>query len=232
MSELADREKFLVAYPQGTAPPMEGMSERRTWNAGTCCGAAVRRNADDVGFIAELIDDVAAGHAIDRRRVYVVGMSNGAMMAYRLASEIPERIAAVVAVAGSLAVDDCSKARDVPVLHIHGERDSNVPFAGGRGELGLSPVAHRSVPDTMAMLVEPRQCTGCDTQTTGGGIERSSYRCAAGAPVELLVIRGAGHGWPGGRGRLAGARGASAFSASEAAWAFARRFEKESQPRS
>ncbi len=230
MNGIADRDRFLVAYPQGTAPPMEAMRERRTWNAGTCCGAAVRRNVDDVGFIAAMIDDIAAAHAIDRRRVYVIGMSNGAMMAYRLASEIPERVAAVVAVAGSLAVDDCSEAKDVPVLHIHGDRDANVPFGGGRGELGWSAVEHRSVPDTLALLLAPRRARGCDTETSSDGVERSSYRCADGAPVELMLIRGAGHGWPGGQGRIDEARGASTFSASEAAWSFARRFEKESEP--
>jgi polyhydroxybutyrate depolymerase len=231
MNDIADREKFLVAYPQGTAPPMEGMSERRTWNAGTCCGAAVRKNVDDVGFVAALIDDVDAVHGIDRRRVYAAGMSNGAMMVYRLASEIPERLAAVIVVAGSLGVDDCSKGKDVPILHIHGEHDGNVPFAGGRGEAGMSAVAHRSVPETIARVLAPRGTHTCDTKS-GDGLERSIYQCSNGAPLELVVVRGGVHGWPGGRGRGEEARGSSSLSASEAAWAFAQRFEKESPPRS
>jgi polyhydroxybutyrate depolymerase len=224
MNAIADREHFAVAYPQGTAAFGRGLSGMRTWNAGSCCGAAQRRNADDVGFVAALIDDVAAAHPIDRRRVYAVGMSNGGMLAYRLACELPERLAAVVAVSATLTVDGCAGAAQVAVLHVHGDQDQNIPFAGGRGDQSLAGVEFRAVPDAISALLRPRgECRG-ETAKLPGGIERTVYSCSAGAPVELVVLRGAGHAWPGADDEE---RSPSRFPASEEAWSFASRFARE-----
>lgn len=224
MSEVAAREQFFAAYPEGTGAKMPKMKDRRTWNAGACCGIAVKQNVDDVGFISAMIDDLAASYPIDKSRVYVTGMSNGAMMAYRMACEAPEKIAAVIPIAGTLAVDDASRAKDVAVLHIHGDRDTNVPFEGGIGDKSVSGVAHRSVPDTMALLLASRKSNGSDKEELDGGkVEHTTYNCGAGAPVELIVVKGGGHSWPGGRGKYASASG---LNASEQAWNFAKRFSK------
>jgi polyhydroxybutyrate depolymerase len=60
---------------------------------------------DDVAFLDALLDDLAGAYRVDPRRVFATGMSNGAMMAYRLASELSERIAAVAPVAGTMATE-------------------------------------------------------------------------------------------------------------------------------
>jgi polyhydroxybutyrate depolymerase len=226
MDAVADSGGFIVAYPEGTGGRGLKMRNRRTWNAGECCGPAVKQQSDDVGFIAAMIDDIAAREPVDLRRVYVTGMSNGAMMAYRLACEIPEKIAAIIPVSGTLAVDDCSKAKDVPVMHIHGDSDTNVPFEGGVGEQSVSTVAHRSVPETMRMVTAPRQCSGSDTVAVSNSVARTSYHCADGGPVELVVIKGGGHAWPGDRRQQGQAAESNAFSASQAAWIFAKQFTK------
>jgi polyhydroxybutyrate depolymerase len=223
MNEIADYGGFLVAYPEGTGGRFPFNRDRRTWNAGSCCGAAARENVDDVRFIRTVIEDLQALHAIDERRIYVAGMSNGAMMAYRLACEMPGRIAAVVAVSGTLAVENCDAAKDVPILHIHGDQDQNVPYAGGRGKESVTAVFHRSVMETMDLLVRSRRCSTPERQHLPGGILALSYRCSGGAPVELYVINGGGHVWPGGRGDAAADRG---VSASRLAWEFARQFTK------
>jgi polyhydroxybutyrate depolymerase len=227
MDSVADRAHFIVAYPQGTGGRGLKMKDRRTWNAGKCCGRAASQQSDDVGFIAAMIDEIAAEHPVDLRRVYVTGMSNGAMMTYRLACEIPEKLAAIVPVSGTLAVDDCSKSKYVPVMHIHGDADKNVPFDGGVGENGVSKVAHRSVPETMRVITAPRGCSGAETVAVSGSVERTSYRCADGAPVELVVIRGGGHSWPGGKRQTAHAGDSNAPSASQMAWDFAKQFAKK-----
>ncbi|MBI4254273.1 MAG: alpha/beta fold hydrolase, partial [Candidatus Rokubacteria bacterium] len=84
LDALADREGFVVVYPDGS-----GRLGRRllTWNAGTCCGAAAAQNVDDVGFVLALLRDLARDLPLDPARVYATGHSNGAMMAYRLAIE-------------------------------------------------------------------------------------------------------------------------------------------------
>lgn len=225
MDAVADRGRFIVAYPEGTEGRALQMKDRRTWNAGTCCGQAVRQQADDVGFISTMIDDIAAREPIDLRRVYVTGMSNGAMMAYRLACQIPERIAAVIPVAGALTVDDCSKAKDVPVLHIHGDSDRNVPIAGGMGEASLADVAFRPLSETMRLITSARRCSGSETDTLNSLVERTTYHCAGGAPVELVIIKGGGHIWPGGLRDQE--EGTPPLSASQMAWDFARQFTKK-----
>ena len=90
LNEKADEAGFLVVYPAGT-----GRLERMlTWNTGNCCGYAMRNGVDDVGFVNALLDDLAGRARVDPERIYATGMSNGAMMVYRLASELSERIAA------------------------------------------------------------------------------------------------------------------------------------------
>lgn len=226
MDDVADEGGFLVAYPDGTGGRFRATENLRTWNAGSCCGQAVRQNVDDVSFIAKMIEDIQARYSIDTQRVYVAGMSNGAMMAYRLACEIPDKITAIIAVSGTLAVDACDAAKDIPVLHIHGDQDKYVPFYGGRGEKGISGETHRSVPATMDLITGPRQCGPPEQRSLEGGIDVYSYRCRNGAPVELYVIRGGGHAWPGGRSRSGDTDGRN-FFASRQAWEFSKQFSKK-----
>ncbi|MBZ0155152.1 MAG: prolyl oligopeptidase family serine peptidase [Alphaproteobacteria bacterium] len=227
MNDVADTGGFLVAYPNGTGGRFRAMENLRTWNAGSCCGQAARQNIDDVSFIAKMIEDIHAHYSIDTRRVYVAGMSNGAMMAYRLACEIPDRIAAIITVSGTLAVDTCDAAKDIPVLHIHGDQDRYVPFGGGKGEKSVSGEAHRSVPDTIDLIIRPRQCGPPGKKSLEGGIDVFSYRCKNGAPVELYVINGGGHSWPGGHGRGGNDPDGRTFSASRQAWEFSKQFSKK-----
>ena len=99
MDRLADRETFIAVYPNGTGR----LSARLlTWNAGTCCGYAALNRVDDVGFTRALIGKLAESVSMDRRRIYATGLSNGAMMSYRLAAEAGDLIAAVAPVAGGM----------------------------------------------------------------------------------------------------------------------------------
>ena len=97
LNSYADQAGMIVVYPQGVPSLIEKF---RTWNAGACCGRAKKDNSDDTGFLAAVIDDVVTSYRADGHRVYVTGHSNGAMMAYRLACEIPGRIAGIAAVDG------------------------------------------------------------------------------------------------------------------------------------
>jgi polyhydroxybutyrate depolymerase len=132
LTEKANQEKYAIVYPEGVRN--DGFLGLRTWNAGSCCDFAAENNVNDVGFITMLIDKLIAGYKIDPKRIYVAGMSNGAMMAYRLACEIPGKIAAIASVSGTmLTTSPCNPSRAVPVLHIHSERDTKVPPQGGYG---------------------------------------------------------------------------------------------------
>jgi polyhydroxybutyrate depolymerase len=99
MDRYADQFGFVVAYPNGSGRLEDAIF---TWNSGHCCGYALEHNVDDVGFLIALIDSLNKQYAIDPNRVYVTGMSNGAMMAYRTGAELADKIAGIAPVAGTI----------------------------------------------------------------------------------------------------------------------------------
>jgi poly(3-hydroxybutyrate) depolymerase len=115
-NRLADRDGVLVAYPVGV---------RQSFNAGLCCGESVTQGVDDVGFLADVVADLRTRGA---GRVSVVGFSNGGMMGYRLACDRPGLVETVGVMSGTLEIPRC----DAPIraLHLHGEKDTAVPFDG------------------------------------------------------------------------------------------------------
>ncbi len=202
MDQVADRFGFLAVYPEGT-----GLLRHKllTWNAGRCCGYAVKRRIDDVGFIAALLDELPRRVPIDRERVYATGMSNGAMLCYRLACEIPERIAAIGPVSGTMGVDGPRPRRAMPIIHFHGMLDRNAPYRGGVGANAISPVPHRSVDDTIRWWCEVNGCDYEHPQITRSRETVVKVYTPAGknvdeapAPIVLYQLLEGGHTWPGG----------------------------------
>lgn len=201
LSEKADSANFVVVYPNGTGRE----PELNTWNAGICCGYALRHQVDDVGFVKGLLDRLQDELPIDARRIYATGMSNGAMLAYRLADELSERVAAIGAVAGTMAAAGCHPNRPVSVIHFHGTADEFVPYRGGKGLKSLSKATFFSVERAIAAWVA---ADGCPTEpvvdTLSGGEEsgmpvvREVYGPGRdNAQVALVRIEGGGHTWPG-----------------------------------
>lgn len=97
-SDLADIERFIVLYPNGIG--ILGLLQH--WNAGHCCGKAAADGIDDVGYLAAAIKDAGKRLAVDRRRIFMVGFSNGGMMAYRFAAERGRMLAGVACLAASM----------------------------------------------------------------------------------------------------------------------------------
>src|SRR5690606_38463985 len=124
----AEREGFIVVYPEGTA---RGRVPLLTWNAGHCCGYAMEQRVDDVGFITALIDKLQSTHRIDPDRIYVTGMSNGGMMSHRLGIELSHRIAAIGPVVGAVFGDEGRPRAPVSAIMINGMLDESVPYDGG-----------------------------------------------------------------------------------------------------
>lgn len=186
----ADAGHFVVAYPDGVD---------RAWNAGTCCGRPQRANVDDVGFLTEMVATIEAQIPIDTARVYVTGMSNGAMMALRLGCEAGI-FAAIAPVAGTL-LTDCSHAQPTSVLQIHGTGDDRVPYDGGPGQpFGISGNARVDGPSIESVNATWRAIDNCAAPavSTAGVLTTETSTCPDGRTVELISIAGAGHQWPGG----------------------------------
>jgi polyhydroxybutyrate depolymerase len=198
LNKLADKEGFIVVYPDGTGPAF-----LRGWNAGAFPGDQDKKRPDDVVFLGKVLDDVATVLSVDAKRVYVTGMSNGAMMAYRLACALSERIAAIAPVAGTQALGACAPKRPVPVIHFHGTADTLVPFEGIQKEMA-SILRVKSVEETMKTWAEIDGCAAAPTVTEVPA-QRDKYRvlrkeygaCKDNAAVVLYIIEGGGHSWPG-----------------------------------
>jgi polyhydroxybutyrate depolymerase len=226
---LAQANGFLVVYPDGTA--IGRRAKHRVWNAGGCCGVAQesRRDVDDVKFVSLLIDRLKATHHIDRKRVYVAGHSNGAMLAFRVACELSGKVVAIGVQAGTLLSEPCRPPHPVSVLEIHGTADENVPIDGGSGSKGLSGVEFPAPRAALEMLAAANRCPSQPTSSPDGQNRDVSYLvwrpCLRGSAVVWVRVANANHAWMGhppsspGAGPLLGMP-YMGFDASAAIWSF------------
>ena len=221
LDNLADREGFIVVYPDGT-----GFSTRRTFNATSraagaqsealsayACvsGLACETGVDDISYFNDLLDDLGRVVNVDERRVFATGISNGAAMAHRLGCELSDRIAAIAPVAGGnqfSVFHDCAPGRGVPVVMFHGTADQAWGFGTMTSDQDLNGQGIViSVPRTVAGWVARNGCSPTmiterlpDRDTT----DRSTVTlvrftgCLDGADVELYRFDGGGHMWPDG----------------------------------
>ncbi len=183
MTPETDARGYIVVYPQGRST---------SWNAGGCCGSSSALGVDDVGFVDAMVAEIASNYCVDQSRLFACGFSNGGMLSHRLACESSDTFAAVGAVAGTMAIEECTPTRPVPVMHFHGTSDFVVPYNGGI--FGTASVA-----DTVTGWTTRNGCTdsmvsfdqGDATCETHGG-------CSENATVTICTLNGGGHQWPGG----------------------------------
>jgi len=201
--DIAEREQLVVIAPDG----LRGKDNLPGWN--DCrADSATNPRADDVGFIAALMARAVAEYHADPARIYVMGMSNGGGMVYRLATEMPGKLAAFAAVAAPSAVSSlCSApAHPLPALIVHGTEDGIVPFNGG--EVGGALLRGRgktgSAPDTVALWRKLDQLNGAPVETVfpqRGDSGTTATRSIWGADphqqqVEFIRIEHGGHTEP------------------------------------
>ena len=192
LQPLAESEKFIAVYPQGTVLASTGEPH---WNSES---SAIPSATDDIGFVETLVDELTETRNIDTDRIYAIGMSNGGMMSYLLACRLSQRIAAITSVTGTMTVDrnTCTGSRPVPVMQIHGIEDAVVPFNGND--------SFPSIPATIEFWTQSNGCAGAAEETAiaditgdGYGGRRTRYLdCAQGTEVELITLDGVGHDWP------------------------------------
>lgn len=196
-SAIADREGFVVVYPDGIG---------KSWNDYRHEGPAADDKVDDVAYLSALITTFVRDHAVDDKRVYVTGMSNGAMMTYSAACELSDRVAAFGPVAGLLpegAAEGCKPKRGVPMMIVAGTEDKLVPYHGGdvardRGRVH-SAEQTRDIFATKNGCGSPGPARFVDVADDGTRVAiEESTGCKDGADVVLVTVEGGGHGWPSG----------------------------------
>jgi len=186
----ADSGKFLVVYPDGI---------NRTWNVDPdCCGVAARDNVDDVGFLTKL------AASFDATKVFATGISNGAMMSYRLACDT-KILTAIAPVSGTM-INKCDSPKPLSIIAIHGTADKTIPYDGGPGKRNNAGAGARlpakidgpSIPSLIATWRKTDSC-GDPSTSTSGKVTTSTATCPDHRAVELITVAGAGHQWPGGK---------------------------------
>lgn len=188
-TEAVDKRGMIVVFPKGKAPlGVPG------WNAGSCCGTAQSQGTPDVQFIRDMVAQIEQDYCIDPKRIFVSGFSNGGMLSHRLACEFSERIAAIGAVSGTMAINPCIPKRFVPVLHIHGTNDIVVPYNNS--------ISAQTVPKTIDGWVARNFCQPDKSVVYSKGSASCALYASCKADVELCTIDGGSHEWPAGGSKM------------------------------
>lgn len=209
--EKANEEGFLVIQPEGY---------KKAWNVETCCGEPAELGLDDRGLIIAILDKVKDAYAVDERRVYLQGLSNGGFMSNLLACEFADRFAAVAPVAGGITYGSdeggydygqCTPSRPIPLVMISGNGDGIVPFEGQDASFQRWLELNRCDPDV--------------TKTEAFGVFTCTTYTACADDVEMTQCVGeeVGHCWPGTDFRLWGC--SQDLDATDYIWDFVKRFQ-------
>jgi polyhydroxybutyrate depolymerase len=228
-SKKADKERFIVAYPDGVKDINGG---QQSFNAGFCCGSAMEEGHNDTGFINTVIADISKDYSIDTRRIYITGFSNGAMLAYKYAEEQTDILAAAGIVSGSIALQDTisnipSPKNSLPIIIMHGKNDETIPYIGGRGKNNSVPFA--SFQDAVNFWVTNNRCEPTPKQDLLNGVvfTKDIYtNCQNDADVVAITINDGTHAWVGGLQEAYKNLTISNIKATDEIWSF---FAKQSR---
>lgn len=204
MDDVADREGFLVVYPAGTTRLRMPKDRFLTWNDGRKLRDGSPNNIDDVGYVKRVLDDLQGLASIDPNRIYLAGYSNGAQFSYRLIKEMPDRFAALAAVAGHRGADEMfpHPARGVSIMQFSGKLDRLAPIGGGSppGKVEFVTVL-KPLREVIESWVEANACPAAPASTRRvGQAQETRYGPGRdGAEVVLWLLENGGHTWPGGQ---------------------------------
>jgi len=211
LQDYADDRGFVLVVPNGTRAdplrPARFSTNPQSWNDGSGRGGigAVERGVDDVGFLADVLEDVSQRVSIDPARVYVTGFSNGASMSFRLVRELPGRFAALVPVAGEDWSREPVSGIEVSLAYITGDADPLNPIEGG--EVTLGGRSYGTKQPTAQLIERWRDGLGCPSDpsaaTDDGEVQATTWSpCRNEHKVELQILAGHGHHWPGSTSQL------------------------------
>jgi len=196
-NRLADSYGFIVLYPTGY---------RSSWNDGRGTTDAEREGIDDIAFVRRIIDELEGRFAIDHKRMYAVGSSNGGMFVNRLGCELSDRFAGIAFVIGPMPAPiarRCEPQKPISVLGIFGTADPLIPWRGGEVQGGARGFI-LGAEETIELWARSNGCLArrktevLPSQVDDGTVvKRTVYHgCKEGREVVLYAIEGGGHVWP------------------------------------
>jgi polyhydroxybutyrate depolymerase len=204
--ETAEAKSVLYAHPDGTTDAVGN----EYWNATDACCNFYGGTVDDVGYLAALVQEIGTRYAVDPKRVYFVGHSNGAFMAHRMACDHGETVAAIVSIAGAMWEDTskCPASQPVSVLDVHGTADTTVSYTGADGfPAGDGGILGAPYPGESTTVADWAAVDGCTTppdtslppvavdSNPGDTTSVTQYAagCRSGTEVDLWSIANEGH---------------------------------------
>ena len=194
-SEKADKEGFIVVYPYGT-----GSFDKKllTWNTWDCCGYADKKNINDVDFISALLKEIKEKYNVDEKRIYATGLSNGGMMCYLLACELPDEFAAVAPVVATMFdTVSCNSKSEVSLIIFNSVDDQHIPYNGGVGEKSLVDVEKLPVETVLNLWVNKYNCFLMN-KLESSAFHKTSYKNNNDTEIVLYKMLSGRHSWPGG----------------------------------
>jgi polyhydroxybutyrate depolymerase len=220
---IADDENFLIVHPEGTV--YDGKTH---WNTG---GWTPNSTVDDLCFIDALIEYLKQQYKIDPKRIYAAGMSNGGEMSYHLACQLSDKIAAIASVAGSMTPETfggCAPTHPMPVMHLHGTKDSVVPYEGDKTATPIMKVLEYWANHNQCAIQPVITQIANSNNIDGSTVEHFIWKGPV-ASVEHFKIIGADHTWPGTSIDLGGTN--QDIDASKEIWKFLKQYDLDG-PRS
>ena len=204
MRALAESEKFILVYPQGTKFKNKFYGSTH-WNVGSWTTGSV---SDDIGFVEKLIDHMYVNYNIDLERIYACGYSNGGFFSHELACNLSNKIAAIGAVSANMSTrtkDNCNPSHPTPVITVSGTNDNEVSYDGTNFE---GQISHNEVLNYWINYNETDASSIIsdlpNINTTDGSMVKLYQYKNGNNNVEIehyKVING-GHDWPGSYGNM------------------------------
>jgi polyhydroxybutyrate depolymerase len=195
LSQKADKEGFILVYPYGT-----GSFDKKllTWNTWDCCGYANKKNINEVDFINAVVQEVKFNYSVDEKRIYATGLSNGGMMCYLLACELPDQFAAFAPVVATMFdTINCRAKNEVSFIIFNSLDDEHIPYNGGIGDKSLVDVEKLPVETTVNLWVKKYGCYLMNKSESISFI-KTNYKNNYGTEIVFYKMLSGGHSWPGG----------------------------------
>ncbi len=220
MRTLAESEKFILVYPQGTKFKNRFFGSTH-WNVGSWTTGST---SDDIGFVDELIDYMSINYKVDLKRIYACGYSNGGFFSHDLACNLSNKIAAIGAVSANMSTrtkDNCNPSHPIPVVTISGTNDKKVSYDGinFEGQIPHNEVLNYWInynqTDTYPITSDLPNINTND----GSSVKYYQYKNGNNhVEIEHYKVIHGGHDWPGTFGNMD-------IDANSIIWEFVSRFD-------